>query len=273
MNYEMRMLKHELRDIKQTSGYFILNHESSGGLAERGKVVPKNRRRKKTRVAKKKHRVTNAEYMSEVDGKLVRSSKNSSKTETLSALPNVSIRPGEKLVSRSQEHASKLSNPLKITDRSYVNITLDTATSKYNNPRTLSNSHDVSPSAPLDILATTTNEEGFETKNVKSIRPNSREFTKSDTMLGLNMDTARGRVQNRLTGNVENSNLIDDLSPYMHVPPDGLPRTACLLPPLKDLLNEAKKARYIRKLRKPHIALDEDDPERELNIDEIFRKT
>ena len=63
-----------------------------------------------------------------------------------------------------------------------------------------------------------------------------------------------------------------DIKPYIHVPPDGLPRTVYLLPPLQDLLQEAKKARYVRRPRKPFQVVDKDDPDRELGIDEIFSK-
>jgi hypothetical protein len=62
----------------------------------------------------------------------------------------------------------------------------------------------------------------------------------------------------------------DEIESYMYVPPDGRKRTVYLLPPLDELLKEASKARY---LRMPKRCMNyEDDPERELSIDEIFSK-
>lgn len=63
----------------------------------------------------------------------------------------------------------------------------------------------------------------------------------------------------------------DDIEPYMHVPPDGQKRTVYLLPPLEQLLKEASKARYLR-MPKRFLNLEE-DPERELSVDEIFSKS
>ena len=62
----------------------------------------------------------------------------------------------------------------------------------------------------------------------------------------------------------------EEIESYMYVPPDGRKRTVYLLPPLDELLQEASKARY---LRMPKRSMNcEDDPERELSIDEIFSK-
>ena len=73
---------------------------------------------------------------------------------------------------------------------------------------------------------------------------------------------------NTQTEQEETSN--EELESYMYVPPDGRKRTVYLLPPLDELLQEASKARY---LRMPKRSMNyEDDPERELSIDEIFSK-
>ena len=62
----------------------------------------------------------------------------------------------------------------------------------------------------------------------------------------------------------------EEIESYMYVPPDGRKRTVYLLPPLDELLQEASKARY---LRMPKRSINyEDDPQRELSIDEIFSK-
>lgn len=278
MNYEMRRLKHELKGIKQTSGYLIVNKETSGGL-ERGKLGPRSRRRNKPRVAKKRRRVTqDVGYMPGVEEKSALYEKDLVNAEQPPVLPNMSHNTTETHVLGSRQDVSELSNASKIPDSSYVNRTLDTTTSKYNTRTSLTTAYDKNPGAPVELtLSGKITKENTAKTRENPIRPGSREMAKSDTILGLNVDAARGRIHNRLAGNTfENSDqTVDDsdLTPYMHVPPDGLPRTVYLLPPLNDLFIEAKKARYIRKLRRPHMVLDEDDPERELNIDEIFRKT
>ena len=108
------------------------------------------------------------------------------------------------------------------------------------------------------------------------VRPVSpRESAKEDPSLAnINIDAVKDRIQNRLSqpANQDDDDVDPDITPYMHVPPDGLPRTVYLLPPLTDLLNEAKKARYVRRPKKLFQPLDSDDPDRELGIDEIFSK-
>lgn len=102
----------------------------------------------------------------------------------------------------------------------------------------------------------------------------------SRSLLELDVDEARVQARKRLLGenNVNDNeesgqpgtNDENDIEPYMYVPPDGRKRTVYLIPPLEDLLKEARKARY---LRMPKRWLnDEDDPEREISIDEIFNK-
>lgn len=111
------------------------------------------------------------------------------------------------------------------------------------------------------------------------LRPISQAASKLDTsFVQVNMDAVKDRIQNRLSQPTNANQAMDDedddpdITPYLHVPPDGLPRTMYLLPPLTDLLQDAKKARYIRRPKKPLQEVDMDDPERELGIDEIFSK-
>ena len=264
LDYEMRRLKHELRGIQQTSGYFILNHEEDN---VKFRHRPK-RRTKTTTVSKKRQSVTNTTEVREGS----RSGKNAGKTVSLPVLSTISPASSDssaKHSSKSQECA-KRSN--QNDNNSRVTMTLDTMIPKgNNNTKKLSNPNNFSSSTGVEIVVVSTTDKDSE----NTVQTESKELTKADTMLGLNVDAARNRIQNRLT--ISNGSTFqvqddDDLTPYMHVPPDGLPRTAYLLPPLEELLREAKKARYIRKFRKRDTVLDEDDPERELNIDEIFSK-
>lgn len=73
------------------------------------------------------------------------------------------------------------------------------------------------------------------------------------------------------TQNEEENTINEDIETYMYVPPDGRKRTVYLLPPLEDLLQEASKARYLRIPKR--LMNSDDDPERELSIDEIFNKS
>lgn len=276
MNYEMRRLKHELKGIKQTSGYLIVNKETSGGL-EKGNLAPRSKRRHNSRVLKKKkHRVTqDVGCMPRVEEKSVLRNKDLVKTNKLPFLQNIPHNTSETNILGCEKGESELSNTSKIPDISNVNRTLDTTTAKDNSHTSLTNTYDRN-STSVEVTVTEKTTKNVTKTQENPIRPDFSEMTKSGTILGLDMDAARGRVHNRLAGISDNSDQTSDdsdLSPYMHVPPDGLPRTVYLLPPLNELFIEAKKARYIRKLRKPHMVLDEDDPERELNIDEIFRKT
>lgn len=94
------------------------------------------------------------------------------------------------------------------------------------------------------------------------------------SLANINIDAVKDRIQNRLSqpANQDDDDFDPDITPYMNVPPDGLPRTVYLLPPLTDLLSEAKKARYVRRPKKSLQPMDMDDPDRELGIDEIFSK-
>lgn len=73
------------------------------------------------------------------------------------------------------------------------------------------------------------------------------------------------------TQNKEEDTVDEDIETYMYVPPDGRKRTVYLLPPLEELLQEASKARYLRIPKR--LINSEDDPERELSVDEIFSKS
>lgn len=97
------------------------------------------------------------------------------------------------------------------------------------------------------------------------------------------MNEARNHTRKRLLGenvkdayeheqhikNEETTTNIEDIESYMYVPPDGRKRTMFVLPPLEDLMLEASKARYLR-MPRYDVTKYEDDPERELSVDEIF---
>lgn len=261
LDYEMRRLKHELRGIKQTSGYFVLNHETAEDSV---RIRHRHKRRAKTKVTKKKHSVgktTDSIYEIEEPSK-------EHLNVSLPVLPTIS--------SASSDSSGK--NGLKSQDNGKVqdinnydntprvpNTTSESRAPKSN--RKISNS--------TNLNTNPNNEATLTNANGNALNTDGKDFA-GDKLLGANFEAAKNRVQNRLATSTDSTFQVedgDDLTPYMHVPPDGLPRTAYLLPPLEQLLTEAKKARYIRKLRKKDRIMDEDDPERELNIDEIFSKS
>lgn len=264
LDYEMRRLKHELRGIKQTSGYFVVNHDNPD---EAARVRHRHKRKSRTKVAKKKYSMISKTTDSIYEVRESEKQHQNTKTVSLPTLPTISSASSDssgKNGSKSQE-SNKISD---INNHNNDNAARFTVTLESKAPKS---NRKISNSTYLNATDTTLMRE-----QEKSVNSDEKDLT-GDRFLGVDFEAARNRVQNRLGANEVSSTFQvddnDDLTPYMHVPPDGLPRTAYLLPPLEQLLTEAKKARYIRKLRKRDTVLEEDDPERELGIDEIFSKS
>lgn len=265
LDYEMRRLKHELRGIKQTSGYFVFNQDTSD---DNMRIRHRNKRRTKVKILKKRQTVSKTTDAIPELRKSNEGHKSTVKTISLPVLPTISSASSDssaKNSSKSQEYGNKTQDISTQGNNSRVAVTLDSKGKSNNTNLIYSN----------DVLNATTNDE---IANLSATNESDfKDANKNDNnLLGVNVEAARNRVQNRLAVGSESTFQVSDdgdLTPYMHVPPDGLPRTAYLLPPLEDLLCEAKKARYIRKLRKRNTVFEKDDPERELNIDEIFSKS
>lgn len=282
LDYEMRRLKHELKEITQTSGTL----EISETITER--TMPAKAGADTTR-KKKSKRVASIKYSDNDNGSgtagnalTAEANSDSSRRKSLSlptlpsmssTLPQLTSRTD---ISRVEEDpveesfTSRISSKPKETRRrqSRRKLSLD---------QKLRHS-DSTDRVPVNVSVTNTNGE-----TERFPRPVSRGASKLDSSIAnVNLDAVKDRIQNRLsqvTQPAAANQLIDndddedpDITPYLHVPPDGLPRTVYLLPPLHDLLQEAKKARYIRRPKKPLQEVDMDDPERELGIDEIFSK-
>ena len=255
LNYEMKRLKRELKGIKQTSGHFDLGSS---------KVSRANRRvrgEKRARGYSKANVATDNGF----DGV---------------ANQPVTRRNGE---NKCEEPGSRKSGlVLPVLCGNSANKSAGTASKQ--GTSFLVNTADVcsnaapSPRARVDAaLDTVQNEEpdtdrgnhpSTETETVSKSKGISINKSGDSPGIGtLKMDAAKERIQNRLS--TTTNPIESDYTQFMHVPPDGLPRTVYLLPPLQDLLREAKKARYIRR---PKGSMGRDDPERELDIDEIFGK-
>lgn len=286
LDYEMRRLKHELREITQTSGKL----EMRDTIIERpipGKVDSDNntRRKKSKRAASTRNNldVDSRKVGNSISAALNNDDAQDSRRKSLSlpTLPSMSTATPQ-LTSRTD---------FSRVDENEIDESF-TSPRVFSKPREKRRKHsrsrklnfDVSPAAQnlanstdgVTVNVAITNTNG-DTERLRPVSPQGSSKLDS-SLVNVNLVAVKDRIQTRLsqpTMNKVNDGEDDDepdYTQYLHVPPDGLPRTVYLLPPLTDLLQEAKKARYIRRPRKPLQELEGDDPDRELGIDEIFSK-
>ena len=286
LDYEMRRLKHELREITQTSGKL----EMRDTIIERpipGKVDSDNntRRKKSKRAASTRNNldVDSRKVGNSIGAALNNDDAQDSRRKSLSlpTLPSMSTATPQ-LTSRTD---------FSRVDENEIDESF-TSPRVFSKPREKRRKHsrsrklnlDVSPAAQnlansidgVTVNVSITNTNG-DTERLRPVSPQGSSKLDS-SLVNVNLVAVKDRIQTRLsqpTMNKVNDGEDDDepdYTQYLHVPPDGLPRTVYLLPPLTDLLQEAKKARYIRRPRKPLQELEGDDPDRELGIDEIFSK-
>lgn len=286
LDYEMRRLKHELREITQTSGKL----EMRDTIIERpipGKVDSDNntRRKKSKRAASTRNNldVDSRKVGNSISAALNNDDAQDSRRKSLS-LPTLPSMSTATLQLTSRTDFSRVDE--NEIDESF------TSPRVFSKPREKRRKHsrsrklnlDVSPAAQnlanstdgVMVNVSITNTNG-DTERLRPVSPQGSSKLDS-SLVNVNLVAVKDRIQTRLsqpTMNKVNDGEDDDepdYTQYLHVPPDGLPRTVYLLPPLTDLLQEAKKARYIRRPRKPLQELEGDDPDRELGIDEIFSK-
>lgn len=284
LDYEMRRLKHELREITQTSGTLEMRDTATERTMP-GKVDNNNNARKKSK------RAASTRKNLDIDSSTVGNSIGA-------ALNNDAQDSRRKSLSLPTLPSMSASLPQLTSRTDFSRMDENEIDESFTSPRTLSKprekrrkhsrsrklSFEVSPKAQnlanssdgVTVNVAITNTNG-DTERIRPISP--RGSSKPDSSLvNVNLDAVKDRIQHRLsqpTTNKVNEDEDDDepdYTQYLHVPPDGLPRTVYLLPPLPDLLQEAKKARYIRRPKKPLQELEVDDPDRELGIEEIFSK-
>lgn len=289
MNYEMRRIKHELKDIANSSGTLDqfgekMASKARNDTARRGKKFTRMESGKNVRKGKMSDLSTNAitdgnkgKVRESQNSDILRTRRKSLSLPTLPSMNSTSVltsRVPPDLTSRtntefaireaqanSSRFSSKLNKETAKRRQSRRKLSLEATTSSGQ-----------ATEQPISVSVTDTS---GETERIRPASP--RGAPKADSLLvNLSLDAVKDRIQNRLSQPpnqfIDDDNEDSDITPYMHVPPDGLPRTVYLLPPLQDLLQEAKKARYVRRPRKPFQVVDKDDPERELGIDEIFSK-
>lgn len=285
LDYEMRRLKHELREITQTSGKL----EMRDTIIERpipGKVDSDNntRRKKSKRAASTRNNldVDSRKIGNSIGAALNNDDAQDSRRKSLSlpTLPSMSTATPQ-LTSRT-DFSRVDENEIDESFTSPRVFSKPREKRKHSRSRKLN--LDVSPAAQnlanstdgVTVNVSITNTNG-DTERLRPVSPQGSSKLDS-SLVNVNLVAVKDRIQTRLsqpTMNKVNDGEDDDepdYTQYLHVPPDGLPRTVYLLPPLTDLLQEAKKARYIRRPRKPLQELEGDDPDRELGIDEIFSK-
>lgn len=290
LDYEMRRLRHELREITHNSGTL----DKMGETITRQQTMPSkpvvDTKRRKRR--KSKRMVSGRNAKAGDDLSLSRSVDGTTDTQTQQnsdtarrksmSLPKLPSMSGTAMLSpRDPSPLTSRTSIPKVED-SIDSFSSQTSSKPKKEMRRKQSRVDATESSiktrgerKISVSITDTN---GETK-LRPISP--RETTKEDSSFAnLNLDAVKDRIHNRLSqaANDPDQSIDDDadndpdITRYMHVPPDGLPRTVYLLPPLPDLLQEAKKARYIRRPKKPLQEMDMDDPDRELGIDEIFSK-
>ena len=138
--------------------------------------------------------------------------------------------------------------------------------SRFTEHETELNEHECRNKALPYITRSATLESKSRELDVREARNQARQ-----RLLGDNVaDSSTNEADSSTQGKQEDTN-DEEVESYMYVPPDGRKRTIFLLPPLEELLKEASKARYLRIPKR--LTSYEDDPERELSVDEIFSKS
>lgn len=285
LDYEMRRLKSELKGITNHSGIFDKTGDTINRKAMPSKTDTTRRTRKSKRMTSSK--TTGTEQDSYLSRNAVRdvntatlsrqtaafSRRKSLSLPTLPSMTNtVRMSPRDdpsQLYSRAGAQRAD-----DVEEGSLPSKTKETGRQRQSMSRTMSLEATALEGQTEDrrISVSVTDASG-ETK-FRPVSPRGIIAKEDPSLATINLDAVKDRIQNRLSqpGNQEDDDFDPDITPYMNVPPDGLPRTVYLLPPLTDLLKEAKKARYVRRPKKPLHEMDMDDPDRELGIDEIFGK-
>ena len=290
LDYEMRRLKNELKEITHNSG--TITRQTMPSKA--GVDTTRLRRKTSKRMAPDRNARTDKDSVlsrnAGIDGNTEPQSlqnlgpQSRRKSVSLPTLPSMSStvilspRHPPQLTSRSDN--PKIEESVEESFSSHVSSKPKKETRRKHSRRKLSLEATASPSQTkgrrISVSVTDTN--GDTMFQPVSSRGTAKEDSAS--FANLNLGAVKDRIQTRLSqpgpGNndqsINDDDIDPDIAPYMHVPPDGLPRTVFLLPPLTDLLQEAKNARYIRRPKKPLQEADMDDPDRELGIDEIFNQ-
>ena len=295
LDYEMRRLKNELREITHNSGTLDKIGETMARqtvASKAGVDTTRLKRKKSKRIAPDRNartdKVSALSRNAGIDGNAEPQTRQKSgpsrrKSLSLPTLPSMSstviLSPRDPPQLTSRTNNPKVEESGEESLSSNVSSRPKKETRRKHSRRKLSLEATAFKPSQRRISVSVTDTNGETMLQPISPRETAKEES-SSSFANLNLDAVKDRIQTRLSqpgpGNNDQSinedDIDPDIAPYMHVPPDGLPRTVYLLPPLTDLLQEAKKARYIRRPKKPMQEVDLDDPDRELGIDEIFNQ-
>lgn len=294
IKYEMRQLENQLRDVKQSSGYMTLKNEKNVSPAKRKaqKEATKSQLKGSQRMKLNANSVPDEQTSILVEN--VEKKREGDERRGNVNLPLLQPSAIQEVHSHKSQKNSTVSLSLneRETDCNIptehnrkVNLTEEMSLNPYANSNKLSkpelelhskaNTEGTETPTPHFYITVPLKSVGLEQNGKKddtNHQQKSRIISKPENSLGnLSFNAAKDRIQSRFSISPESAKQEKPLStPYLYAPPDSLPRTLYLLPPVEELFKEARKARYIRKYRRPKEEIPHDDPERELGIDEIF---
>lgn len=241
---DRRYLKQKFNSFRNTSGHYNSDNQI-GNLYQNDQI-----RSKQTRKEKRE----NLEGFSKHD-----KSRFTSQTKDIPKLPSVAEKPGRSKSLKSEKFSSNLPAKSDKELQESQDLVLKVL--------------DKSPTAKL----------ARKDSYALGLLPQTRILSKSEQSLNAawytNIEEVRSNINKRLSTSMNdlegakvndddaNDDDDDEITPYMHVPPDGLPRTMYMMPSFDDRFKEAMQARYIRK---PGTKLD--PIEKELDLNEIFNR-
>lgn len=245
IDQKMKKIQNELHGIREITGYEAYARASGDEAHNSARSLKNNGKRKK------KQRLATMQ------------SRSKDRTETKSRKRTAL---GETQVADSKSKLDENSSLMRTVAGDHLSRHLGTGHTNAPKPRTTASTRRVTR------VTFSKNKEEKLPQLVVNATSDSR------SLLEVDVSEARTQARKRILGESEikgeSTNevespaaSVDDVESYMYVPPDGRKRTVYLMPPLEDLLKEARKARY---LRMPKRLDDEEDPEKELSVDEIF---
>lgn len=297
INHEIKRLKHDLKGIREIGSYELANTRNSktetNEQTNKSSIGTKRKRKKltlfqKTTKSSTRRRLNADDRGTDVKSHFENSSQLTSVENNKTAGNNLSnLWPNHKHTKKSQ--AREVYSQHDITSAAHE--------TRFNEHGVYYERQTKSDAGGTQLVGQKTKfyeheKEGTEHEIDSSTHETLPYITQNGTQDStksreLDLDKARNQARKRLLG--ENGRILDvhnnesntqadqgetideDIESYMYVPPDGRKRTVYLLPPLNDLLQEARKARYLRMPKR--LMNHDEDPERELSVDEIFGKS
>ena len=246
INRDQRYLKQKFNSFRNTSGHYK-NDSQIGNLYQNDQTRSKKKGKEK---------------MENLEGKYDDKSRFTSQTKDIPKLPSVIEKPGR---SKSLKGPDAFSSNFPAKDDKGLTENQDLLLKVlHKSPATKLKRKD---SYALGLLPQTK----ILSKSEQSL--NAAWYTNIDEVrsnINKRLSTSMNELESTKVSDVDSDDDDDDndeITPYMHVPPDGLPRTMFMMPSFEDRFKQAMQARYIRK---PGTKLD--PIEKELDLNEIFKR-